>query len=64
VLELEENVRRKDLTQYEKSKAMVEYVEAVKEELDLPSSSLPRPVPGLRFPRTSPRPTPPQALAS
>ena len=33
-MELEENVRRKDLTEYEKNKAMVEYVEAVKEELE------------------------------
>ena len=32
MLELEENIRRKDLTEYEKNKAMVEYVEAVKEE--------------------------------
>ena len=32
ILELEENIRRKDLTEYEKNKAMVEYVEAVKEE--------------------------------
>jgi len=34
VLELEENVRRKDLTQYEKSKIMVEYIETVKEEME------------------------------
>jgi len=32
LLELEENIRRKNLTPYEKNKAMMEYVEAVKEE--------------------------------
>ena len=32
-MELEENIRRKDLTEYEKNKAMVEYVEGVKQEL-------------------------------
>jgi hypothetical protein len=31
LLELEENIRRKDLTEYEKSKAMVAYVETVRE---------------------------------
>ena len=34
LLELEENIRRKDLTEYEKNKAMVNYVEAVGEELE------------------------------
>jgi len=34
ILEIEENIRRKDLTQYERNKAMVDYVEAVKEELE------------------------------
>ena len=33
LLELEENIRRKDLSEYEKNKAMVVYVEAVKREL-------------------------------
>jgi len=33
VLELEENIRRKDLTEYEKSKDMVELVQAVKEQI-------------------------------
>ena len=41
MLELEENIRRKDLTEYEKNKAMVEYVEAVKEEgLELRTDSV------------------------
>jgi ParB-like chromosome segregation protein Spo0J len=31
IIELEENIRRKDLTEYETSKVLVEYVEAVKE---------------------------------
>lgn len=34
LLELEENIRRKDLTEYEKNKAMVKYVDAVGEELE------------------------------
>ena len=34
ILELEENIRRKDFTPYEQSKAMTEYVEAVREELE------------------------------
>ena len=34
LLELEENIRRKDLTEYEKNKTIGEYVTAVKEELE------------------------------
>ena len=40
-MELEENIRRKDLTEYEKNKAMVEYVEAVKEALEEGADLLP-----------------------